>query len=397
MWPNPDHPKEEDVRSLRSAAEAGDWFGCSGAAVKLLLRLTEQRALELSRQQVAARLPVFERQSPGVLWPRELLQGMDGASVQGRCEWPEGNVFACTGPGAYYFIVALEELWKASRGSRDTDDDIKFVAILACSIRNAIFSEMMEAWGSRYPGKWSRWYQLAWEEDNREQQELKREMLSGPESSRIGCRAWLEVAEVLERAATRPSGSPGADVLALRQAADEQDWVGCADLTRRLLSQLPMQRAVELVRQQLADRLPGFERHHPGVTWPRQFIEAVSHASGRNGLVWPGEQDFDGPGARTFINALREFWGASQGTGGDAQRVDDLVVAIDWAIAAEKQEHWGSRRLAQWRNYHHQPLKAWKGEHYNMMAEMGIGLEARRIERAAWLRWASVLDGVFSM
>jgi hypothetical protein len=32
MWPNPDHPKEEDVRLLRSAAEGGDWFGCSGAA-----------------------------------------------------------------------------------------------------------------------------------------------------------------------------------------------------------------------------------------------------------------------------------------------------------------------------------------------------------------------------
>jgi hypothetical protein len=73
MWPRPLYAKEVDVCSLRRGAEDGDWSRCLHSTTQLLLRLPGQRALELVRQEVAARLPVFERHAP-MPWVRQAVR-----------------------------------------------------------------------------------------------------------------------------------------------------------------------------------------------------------------------------------------------------------------------------------------------------------------------------------
>lgn len=188
--------RDADVLALRRAGEAADSNACQEAVRRLLLRVPAPRALEVTRQVVAARLPGFERHQPGVTWPRELI---DAVRRTGRWQGhtlPEADAF--TGPGANNFIQAVESLWEARHLA---DDDEKRVTALVRAIANAIMAEKLEAWGSHHFEQWALWYRETMEGQRRvENQELQREMVLGPEGRRIGRRAWLEVAESLDKA-----------------------------------------------------------------------------------------------------------------------------------------------------------------------------------------------------
>lgn len=133
-------------------------------------------------------------------------------------------------------------------------------------------------------------------------------------------------------------------------AAEGRDRNGCWEATRKLLRRLPPPTAVVLVRDFLARRLPVFERHQPGVRWPREFIESVSEAtSDDDSRTWPeAEDDFPGPGANSFTSAVEALWKASRFRQ-DAQRLGELLAdATVGAVNAERLEHWGSRHPETW-------------------------------------------------
>jgi hypothetical protein len=287
------------------------------------------------------------------------------------------------------FITAVDLLWDASR---IVGEHLKCALRLGDAVTYAIEAEVLEAWGVRHPEKWKRWCKVQGAQDSEEYRDLKREMLSEPESMKRARRAWLELAEVLEKAVARPSGSPKAELLALRQAAEDEDWSDCLEETRRLLRRLPVERALELTQKQVAARLPVFERHQPGVTWPREFIEAAIHPDRRASLVWSDDYDFDGPGANNFIRAVSNLWEACLITGDEPKRLEVLEAAIAGAIMAEEVESFGARHLEQWKHWYHEPPET-RGEEYNRFRDARVNdPEARSVGRKAWLGLADELE-----
>jgi hypothetical protein len=176
--------------TLRRVAEEGDWNACREATLRLLSRLPAERAWELTRAQVARRLPCFERHQPEVRWPREFIAVAGAQAGEGEPDWPEEDEFP--GPGANSFIAAVEALRLARRLGKD---DARRAKALVDAISEAILAELAEHWGSRHPSEWARWYQGdmspagAWG---------LVAMMGEPETVTLQRRAWLEVASRLE-------------------------------------------------------------------------------------------------------------------------------------------------------------------------------------------------------
>ncbi|XXF77817.1 hypothetical protein P2318_32920 [Myxococcaceae bacterium GXIMD 01537] len=184
--------------------------------------------------------------------------------------------------------------------------------------------------------------------------------------------------------------SLNAKLRALRHAADRGDWNACSEATEALLPHLPMARALELTRAQVERRLPAFERHQPGVTWPRAFLEALRapEDSGDEERGWPpGEDEFPGPGANTFIRALDALRRARRPTTHEAQRVTALVEAIQSAILAEKTEAWGARHPDRWAFWYENALSDEPGVEQartQVLLDMARDPESVRLKRAGW-------------
>jgi hypothetical protein len=187
----------EELRTLRLAAERGDWNGCRAASEKLLCQLPCRRALGLIRTQVMRRLPTFERHHPDVRWPRDFISSVDGESAHTEQTWPETED-EFRGPGANNFTSAVEALWKASRL---TDDEWQCASELVNALAEAIMAESTEHWGSQYPEEWALWYQLALEgEADPRMTDLQLAMRRNSEVKSLERTAWLEVADQLEAA-----------------------------------------------------------------------------------------------------------------------------------------------------------------------------------------------------
>ena len=193
---NEKNPLEQDVQSLRLAAQAGDWDSCRNATQALLMRLPTHHAIRLARDFVARRLPAFERQQPDVHWPRELLERVTAeASASGETRWPDHEF---PGPGGNSFAKAVDSLWNANLRRENAR---QCTAELVDSLSRSIMAETDEHWGSRHPTEWALWYQLVWSDDyDPRMTAIQRAMASDPEEKHLGRTAWLELADQLEKA-----------------------------------------------------------------------------------------------------------------------------------------------------------------------------------------------------
>jgi hypothetical protein len=193
---------EQEVQALRLAAERGNWNSCRDAVEALLVRFPPRDAVRLTRDFVARRLPVFERQQPGVNWPRELLEVVGDKSSTSR-RWPEEDEFP--GPGGNSFTKAVESLWSASLRIEDARECI---AELMSALSRAILAESTEYWGSRHPEEWALWYRLAMEgnADPRTGRILMA-MARDPDVKRLERAAWMEAADQLEAALRGRAGT----------------------------------------------------------------------------------------------------------------------------------------------------------------------------------------------
>lgn len=191
------------------------------------------------------------------------------------------------------------------------------------------------------------------------------------------------------------SPPPEQELRALRLAAAQDDVNGCWAAIHKLLSRLSVDRKLRLVREFVTRRLPTFERHQPGVQWPREFIEAVAEA----GLVgeariWPeAESDFPGPGANSFIAAVEALWKAGHSMKDEQRRGGLLADAIERAVSAERLELWGSRHPEAWTRWYEQTSSG-SGDmsRYEVLAAIKRDPEATRVARDAWMEVAQRLD-----
>jgi hypothetical protein len=196
---------DPEVQAMRLAAERGDWNSWGDATTALLLHLPSSHSVRLARDFVARRLPAFERQQPGVHWPRELLEAVTEEGVpHSDSRWSFEDEFS--GPGGASFKKAMESLWIASLRRQDAR---QCAAELVHALSEAIMAEMVEHWGSRHPDEWNLWHQLVWsEEDNRRMFELQLAMMKDPDVKRLERTGCLEVADLLEMALRERARSP---------------------------------------------------------------------------------------------------------------------------------------------------------------------------------------------
>ncbi len=199
---NDQNSLEQGLQALRLVAERGDWNSSRDATEALLLRLPTSHAVRLTRDFIAHRLSVFERQQPGAHWPRELLEVVteEGSASSGR-RWSFGDNFP--GPGSANFANAVESLWIAHLRREDAR---QCVAELVSALSGAIVAEGSEHWGARHPKEWALWYQLAWSGDNdRRKTEILIALARDPDVKRLERAGWLEVADRLEAALAAPA------------------------------------------------------------------------------------------------------------------------------------------------------------------------------------------------
>ncbi len=184
----------------------------------------------------------------------------------------------------------------------------------------------------------------------------------------------------------------------LQLVAERGDWNSSRDATEALLLRLPTSHAVRLTRDFVARRLPAFERHQPGVHWPRELLEAVTEeGSASSGRRWSFGDNFPGPGSASFANAVECLWRASLRREDARQCAAELVEALSGAIMAERSEHWGSRHPEEWARWYQ---LAWSEEDNRRMTEIQLEMmrdpDVKRLERAGWLEVADRLEAALA-
>lgn len=131
---------------------------------------------------------------------------------------------------------------------------------------------------------------------------------------------------------------------ALVVAARAYDWNAARAAAHALIAAVPRDAALAAVRAELVQRLPGFEAHHPGVGWPRAYLE------GAPGAALDVTHELPGPGGNSFASAVEAL--------DDATGADDatcrarLVDALASAIMAELAGAWGARFPDRWRRWY---------------------------------------------
>ena len=180
----------------------------------------------------------------------------------------------------------------------------------------------------------------------------------------------------------------------LRLVAERGDWNSSRDATEALLLHLPTSHAVRLTRDFVARRLTAFERHEPGVRWPRDLLEVVTEeGSASSERSWSFGDNFPGPGSANFGNAVESLWIANLRREDARQCVAELVDALSGAIMAEGTEHWGARHPKEWALWYQ---LAWSGDNDRRKTEIVIAMardpDAKRLERAGWLEVADQLE-----
>lgn len=137
---------------------------------------------------------------------------------------------------------------------------------------------------------------------------------------------------------------------AARLGAEQGDWNAWRAAIEPLLLRLPTSRAVRFTLDFVARRLPVFERHHPGMSWVRDVLEALIHPedAASSGREWPFWKDSTGPGGASFANAVESLWIADQRRGDTRRCIAELMDALAGAIMAEAIEPWGASHPEQW-------------------------------------------------
>jgi hypothetical protein len=184
--------------------------------------------------------------------------------------------------------------------------------------------------------------------------------------------------------------APRAELHALRHAATHGDWNRCLEAAEALLRRLPPEQALELVRRQVECRLPGFERHQPGVSWPRELLTTlrVASPSGESERDWPWESsEFPGPGANSFLRALENLYQARHLPADEPRRITALGEALSTAIMAEATEAWGAQHPDRWAFWYENALAdapTLDTERTKVLSDMARAPETVRLKREGW-------------
>jgi hypothetical protein len=154
--------------------------------------------LAFAVEQVAFRLPLFERHHAAAAWPRAWLAGLAAH------ETLEAGDLAVleqeySGPGGGSFVKAMEALRETSMASTPAARALSATDAIA----EAIMSEVMEAGGTEHPDLWSRWYTEAIAGAEPTDPLLLARIFEEPKAADIDRAGWRSVADALEQRTDR--------------------------------------------------------------------------------------------------------------------------------------------------------------------------------------------------
>jgi hypothetical protein len=182
---------------------------------------------------------------------------------------------------------------------------------------------------------------------------------------------------------------------AARLAAEQGDWNAWRAAIEPLLLRLPTSHAVRFTRDFVARRLPGFERHHPSMSWVREVLEALTHPedAATSGRKWPFWEDSTGPGGASFANAVESLWIANQRRADTRRCTAELMDALERAIMAEAIEPWGASHPEEWALWYQLARSGEDNERKHQIAlARASDPDVRSRERAGWLEVADLLE-----
>lgn len=185
---------------------------------------------------------------------------------------------------------------------------------------------------------------------------------------------------------------------ALRDAARRRDWNACRAAAEAALSRLPAPQILGLAHQEVQRRLPLFERHHPNVNWPRDWLGMLAAGSPRaldeaSPEVW-GETP--GPGGGNFRKAVLALSQAAAAEDG-AQRAARAVEAIAEAVMAEMMETGGSAHREVWDRWYRDALADAEPSEPGALLTLMNDPRVAAIELAAWNRLADELSAALGV
>ncbi len=175
---------------------------------------------------------------------------------------------------------------------------------------------------------------------------------------------------------------------ALREAAQRRDWNGCHDALDALLSRLPAPTMLRIAHDEVARRLPLFERHHPHQHWPRIWLDALASGAPFTFDESAPEvlEESPGPGGNSFAKGVMELALAAAADG--PQRVVHAREAISEAIMAEETEVGGSAHRELWDLWFQDALNPGEHSYYWVLDKISKDPNAVAAGLAAWNRLA---------
>ena len=189
----------------------------------------------------------------------------------------------------------------------------------------------------------------------------------------------------------------------LRDAAQRREWNECWETVEIALARLSISQILALAHRQVQRRLSLFERHHPDIHWPREWLDALG--SGTSTVLDEAApevlQDAPGPGGNNFATAVQALARASKAAT-STKCAAYAARAIRGAIMAEEVECAGSEAPELWRRWYENELRinaaAEKGEEsdaepnpfpfYKIMKTPKVAA----VELAAWNALADELE-----
>jgi predicted transcriptional regulator len=179
------------------------------------------------------------------------------------------------------------------------------------------------------------------------------------------------------------------EIIALRKAAYDYDWIDCEETAKRLFKLLKPEEVVNIVARQLITCLPIFEKFDPDVKWPRIFLLQFTRFK-------PDHKKYDFPfckesyaqsGVDGFFKAMGFLAEIDQSSSKPDQYTFSLAVeSIALSIHSRKLMYWAVEYPQEW--------ETWSKSEGKPIALQSMGLQSLPIQEMARNSWLTVADEV---
>ena len=131
-------------------------------------------------------------------------------------------------------------------------------------------------------------------------------------------------------------------------AALRYDFSDCEPLIEDIFQTLTVECVIKIALEMLKSHFPLFEKHHPEIEWPRDwlgYIERRETVDGSSPCFYDEDRIYDdrgvaSPGSRSFIEAMEFLHSTYWGKYSDEKRVEVAAWSVQNSITARTAAFW---------------------------------------------------------